>query len=123
MADAPSIRFHYIKSNAFRVIHADGVFGGPSPGSTRQLNVSFFSERAAIPTMVEHSLTDLGDGIMQMGNVVATEGKQGVVREVEAGVVMSLAMAKKLHAWLDEKIRAMEAQPDLDGMKVTPDAT
>lgn len=106
MADALAVRFHYIKSNAYRVVHADGIFGGPTPNG--HIYVSFFSERGPIPTVVEHAATDLGGGRALLGDQIRTEGKEGIIREIEVGAMMTLDMAKKLHAWLGETIKKME---------------
>ena len=43
------VEFHYIKSNHFRVIHADGVYGGATPRGfiiwISSLNVALFHEK------------------------------------------------------------------------------
>lgn len=44
---APQIRFNYIKSAQFRVIHADGAIGGVTPNGF--IHMALFNERAAIP--------------------------------------------------------------------------
>ncbi|HET7501633.1 MAG TPA: hypothetical protein VFK02_11535 [Kofleriaceae bacterium] len=106
MADAPVVRFHYIKSSAFRVVHADGVVGGPTPSGL--IHLSFFSERLPIPTIVDHAASDAGGGRLMLGEEIAKEGKEGVVREVEVGVVMTIDMAKKLHMWLGDNIQRIE---------------
>lgn len=120
MADAPVIRFHYIKSSAYRVVHADGVVGGATPSGL--FHVSFFSERLPIPTSVDHAAVDLGGGRMRLGEEIATEGKKGVVREVEVGVTMTIDMAKVLRDWLDDSIRRFETARRGEG-KEEPDAT
>jgi hypothetical protein len=120
MADASPIRFHYIKSNAYRVVHADGVIGGPTPSGLFQM--SFFSERLPIPTSVDHAAVDLGGGRMRLGEEIATEGKKGVVREVEVGVAMTMEMAKLLRDWLTDGIQRLEAARQGKGA-VDPDAT
>lgn len=92
------LRFHFIKSNYFRVIHADGVFGGPS--ASGNLHISFFNERLPLPVSIEHEISNVG----ALGAEISRESKDGVVREVEADVVMSLDAAMALHRWLGEKL-------------------
>jgi hypothetical protein len=121
MADDKRIRIHYIKSSSFRVVHADGVVGGPTPAGL--LQISFFSERAPIPTMVEHAVSDLGGGVMKLGAEVGRESKQGVVREVEVSTVMTGEMAKKLYAWLGQHIGRLDAASKFDGEEAGPDAS
>ena len=108
-ADAPvmpsQIRFHYIKSNHYRVIHVDGAFGGIS---TRGLiHVDLFSERNAIPQTMSHQVHPDG----RIGEEIAGETvrKEGVVREVEVGATMDLETAKSLIEWLQQKVDALEA--------------
>lgn len=108
MADAPPVlRFHYIKSSAYRVVHADGVIGGPTPNG--HLHASFFSERLPIPTVIDQAVRDAGGGRGVLGEETFREGKNGVVREVEVGVAMTLDMAKRLHGWLGRHIEQLEA--------------
>ena len=103
------IAFHYIKSNFFRVVHADGAHGGITPRGLVEMN--FFSERHPIPKKVVHTLLPTG----QMGPEVREERveRDGPVREVDVGVIMDLAAAKSLHAWLAEKIEVLtKLQPE-----------
>ena len=98
-----TIKFNDIKSNAFRVIHADGAFGGVSPDGGA-MDVSFFSERRPIPTQIIH---ELGPG-SALGKEIERVSKDGIVREVEVAVTMDLATAKKVRDWLDDRITALE---------------
>ncbi|MGC2246711.1 MAG: hypothetical protein WA609_08915 [Terriglobales bacterium] len=95
-----SVPFHYIKSGLFRVIHTDGAIGNVTPSGL--IFVGLFSERAVIPQIMVHDVTDGGQvGPERMSERV---GKSGVVREVEVGATMSVETATTLIAWLQEKI-------------------
>ena len=102
------INFHYIKANQFRVIHADGVHGGLHPRGNIQM--SFFSERVPIPKKVSHEIAD--DGRLGKEIVAERESRDGIVREVEVGVVMGVEEARALVKWLQLKIRAHEKLRD-----------
>ncbi len=117
MPDSPVVRFHYLKSSAYRVIHADGIVGGQTPSGFLQF--SFYTERLPIPTMIEHAVTDLGGELKRLGEETRREGKDGVVRDIEVGVIMTFDMATKLRAWLDVQISKAAASTD---KTVTPDA-
>jgi|SRR5712664_198872 hypothetical protein len=95
-----TVPFHYIKSNQFRVLHADGVVGSVTPVGL--IFLGLYSERAAIPQMMVHELTDAG----QVGAEHLDErvGKKGIVREVEIGATMSIETATSIISWLQEKI-------------------
>ena len=96
------IEFHYVKSNYFRVIHADGAYGGVT--SRGLIHLDIFSERSPIPQKTQHEITVNG----KLGKEVEKQGKSGVVREVEIGVVMNLDNAKSLVEWLNDKIAILE---------------
>ncbi len=103
--------FHYIKSNLFRVAHADGAFGSIMPQGN--LHMMFFAERPVIPNVIKYHLLPTG----QLGPEGSRESKTGVVREVEVDVIMSVAAAKGVRDWLDQRIREME------GLLAMQDAT
>src|SRR5579863_8383398 len=94
-----SVKFDFIKSAAFRVVHADGMFGGPTPRG--DLFIGFYSERFPIPTTVYHEIKNTGE----LGEEIRSErvGRQGILREVEIGVKCDLDVAKVFVQWLQEK--------------------
>jgi predicted polyphosphate/ATP-dependent NAD kinase len=102
--ETDKIAFRLIKSNLFRVISADGIFGGLTPRGN--LFMSFFSERLPIPERIVHLLTPEG----KVGEEVLAEreSKDGVIREVEVGVAVDLDTAKALVVWLQDKIKQAE---------------
>lgn len=95
------VTFHYIKSNGFRAVHADGVWGGVTPRG--YITMSFFSERAPIPQSLTHEVVQ-----NKLGVETDIESKTGIVREVEIEVLVDLPMAKSLIPWLQEKINFLE---------------
>jgi hypothetical protein len=103
MESKPRIQFHYLKSAHFRVIHADGAWGGLTPDANVFIN--FFSQRPPIPDLTVHEIS--ADG--SLGPEISDSGisKRGVVREIEAGVVLSLETTNALIQWLIEKRDAL----------------
>ena len=101
LSDTPkAIDFHFIKSPHFRVIHADGVWGGATPSNN--IAISIFSERLPIPTVVKHHVQDdnqLGEEIKSERNT-----RTGIVREVETELIMNKATATALVDWLKSYI-------------------
>lgn len=101
-SDQHEVKFKYVKSNFFRVIHADGAWGGVSPRGN--IHVSFYNERAALPDSSKLVVSDEG--------VVITPEKfhasSRVVRELECDVVFDFATAKSLQAWLNDKVKVLE---------------
>jgi hypothetical protein len=98
------VRFDYIKSGSFRVIHADGVVGGLTP--RLDIHIDFWSERFPIPQQVAYALNQDGT----LGEEVKEERKtrDSIVREVEAGVVMDLESVRAFRDWLNDRIAEVE---------------
>ena len=98
------LRIEYRKSQSFRVIHADGAYGGTSP--RLQLFIAFYSERFPIPQVLTYETTETG----ALANEIVTEreSKEGVFREVEVGVTLDITAAKGFAAWLNERIAELE---------------
>jgi hypothetical protein len=97
------VRFDYIKSNFFRVIHVDGVHGGLRPSGTA-IHMALFSERNAIPQTEEMQITE--------GRIVSpikVEGRHAIVREVEVDAIVDLGTAVALRDWLSNMIGIMES--------------
>lgn len=95
-----SVELHFQKSNLFRVVHADGCYGGVTPRG--HLHMAFYNERHAIPRRSELSIVDGQPGIE---TVVETKG--GFVREVEVDVIMDINAAMAMYVWLGQKIEQM----------------
>lgn len=98
--------FDYIKSNLYRVIHVDGIVGGPGPRGTIFLNL--FSERLPIP---KQQVFDVGSG-GQLGkeHVDKRVVRQSIVREVESAISMDLKTARAVFEWLGGMIASLERQ-------------
>jgi hypothetical protein len=106
MSEAPpgKVRIEYVKSNAFRVVHADGAIGGTSP--RLELFVTFYSERFPIPKVLVYQAT--ADGAPGEELSAERESKAGIIREAEIGVTLDLPTAKSFAIWLNEKIVELE---------------
>ena len=94
-----SIEFHFIKSVHFRTVHVDGAWGGITPRGAIQCAI--YSERQPIPRTIKQYLTEdsrLSDKYDTL------EARDGMIREVEANLIMSLSTAVSLRDWLNTKI-------------------
>ena len=90
-----SLTFHYVKTDSYRNYHVDGAHGGLTNKGFLQVNL--FLERHPIPQTQKLDI--------QGGEVVESEGKTGVIREVECGLVMDYKTMLDLHQWMGEKIK------------------
>lgn len=102
MADK-QINFHYIKGQSFRTAHVDGFFGGPSPKGDC-LHIAAFSERYPIPLVATHALEEQDDHSIKVGNELERVSRDGLVRELEIQMIMSVDTARILRDWLDKHI-------------------
>ena len=94
------IRAHYIKSNHFRVIYSDGVIGSITPSGNLQIN--FFSQRNPIPQLMTYRVDAAGHVLGETKEERVQ--REGVVREVEVGVVMTIDEARSLASWVEDKV-------------------
>ena len=97
------VKFHYLKGSLFRVIHADGAMGGITPRGN--IHMAFYSERAAIPREHVHRLDASG----RLGERIDEEtvSREGIVREMDVDVIMSIADATGLRDWLTQQIESV----------------
>lgn len=93
------VTFEYTRALDFRTVHADGIFGGPTPAG--QLRMEFFvslpksqtSEIAPVKEKVED------EEIERLGAEIGV-----VVREKQVCVIMSPGAAKAFLGWLQKKV-------------------
>jgi len=96
------ITFHFIKAENFRVVHADGTwFGGNAQGN---LHLTFYSERTPIPQQIVAKLDSDGRIIGEDESKRVT--KEGMIREMEVDVVLSIQAATILHEVLGQNLKA-----------------
>ena len=113
--DPTTVRFHYLKSNLFRVVHVDGAIGGLTP--TGFVQMALYSDRLPIPKVTVHELdgANLGEEKPE-----ARVTRDGLVREIEMAVLMDLRTTIALRDWLDDKIeRFTEVQKSVESFTET----
>jgi hypothetical protein len=97
--------YDYIKSNYFRVIHVDGIFGGNSP-RVGKIQMAIWNERWPIPRQAVYKIEQDG----KIGAEIPEErlARNAIVREVEAQLLMDIGTAKAMRDWLGNKIAEFE---------------
>ena len=78
------------------------MYGGPTPVKG-ELMMTVFIDRVPFP---KETMNDASGNEILKERVV----KQGLERELEASLVMSLDVAKIMHKWLGESIAKVEKQ-------------
>jgi hypothetical protein len=102
-----TITFHMIKSPGCQTHHVDGVIAGFTPSDGAYLE--FYTERGTIPQTVTYKLN--ADGTL--GDAIGTTGKDGIVREIQTGVILDLNGLKSLHARVGSMIDQLEEEASL----------
>lgn len=102
------ISVHYIKSNTFRVIYAEGAHGGISPSG--KIQMALYNERHPIPQETRHAVEEVGKDQVKFGKEIEEKriGRTGLVREVEAEILLDVEGAKRIGAWLLEQTATLE---------------
>lgn len=104
--ETPSkLHFTYIKSNLFRVVHADGLVGSITPKN--DLFLSFYNERSPLPDSLAFEITPEG----RLGKEIVEDRKiqtEGILREMEVGIVIDMELASNLVLWLTNMIQRTE---------------
>ena len=95
-----TVRFHYIKSNFFRVVLADGAWGGVTPSG--RIQIVFYNDRHPIPRVMTHKIeaTKIGAELVE-----ERQSKDGIVRECEVAVTLDVAVAEVLVEWLSAQVK------------------
>jgi hypothetical protein len=101
--EAGEIRFDFIKSNNFRVLHIEGAYGGKSPH--KLIHMMVYNERWPIPKQITKEFKE-----GKTGREIARASRDAIVREVEAQLVMDVATAKRIRNWLNNIIKNIEEE-------------
>lgn len=110
--DPETVRIEFERSPSYRLIAADGAWGGPTPRG--RILVNFFVDVPTSPLSVTHGLSDDG----QLGPEVdrspaLPETSPRVSREFEVGVLLSPEDAEGVGRWLLEQVELLRG--DVEG--------
>jgi hypothetical protein len=100
------IEYHYQKTPTYRTIHADGAHGGPT--ARGYLAITFYSERSSIPRKGERNVSVGDDGEPKLGKEKVTETLGGVMRQLEATVMLDINAARELAIWVNRQVAQLE---------------
>jgi hypothetical protein len=96
-----SVKFYYEKGKFFKVIHVDGVIGGPTP--ERAVFVALYNQRSPIPQEIEQAISPDGS----LGPELHRKGKDGIFREIEIGIVLTPKAAEEVGQFLLQQARLL----------------
>ena len=98
MSEPGKLKIHYLKASSFRNISVSGVHGGAAENK-QLIFMNIFQDRVPIPQSVTVEINSEG-----VGKEIEKESKEGVIRDVEACLIMDLNTAILVRGWLDDKI-------------------
>lgn len=100
------ITFDFTRSADFRVVHANGVWGGAMP--TQEVGMAFFVDRTPFPISMTQAIEDGRVGT----EVARVQANERVEREIQIEVRISLSTARAMREWLGVHIHALEEAAD-----------
>jgi hypothetical protein len=107
---AAKLQFHYIKSPDYREFGCHGVIGGETPN--QKIWMSLFAERPPLPRLVEFDVHPSATGAIEFDETKNTpsriDTRSGVIRHVETTAYLDLDTARRIHAWLGDRILQLE---------------
>lgn len=95
----------------YKIKFVNGAFGGTTPKG--EIEINFYFEDASLPENYDITISDEG----RIGKMEINEPEEPFTRYVESGVIMTLDVAKSIHKWLGENIKAAESINLINGGK------
>lgn len=104
-----TVVFEYIKSQFFRVVHADGAIGGITPEGN--VHIAFFNDRVAIPRVQVHKKNP--DGTLGPLIPERTVVRPGIIREMDVDVVLSPDAVETIVKWLGDRLVDLKKREEI----------
>ena len=105
MPEKPKITFNYHFSENYNPIYVNGAYGGVGPQG--EIIVNFYLERQGIPKSHTHEINKDGS-LSSEPKSVPRDPLSNIIRFIETGIILNLDGAKRIHAWLGQKIAEIE---------------
>lgn len=96
MEENNTLSFKYIKGPDCKTFFIEGAAGGITPRGNIFLHL--YQERRPTPDSVTHEITEDG----RLGDIKSSEVHDGLIREIQCGLVLEPIAAAQLLAWLGE---------------------
>jgi hypothetical protein len=103
------VKLKFVKSNLFRVIHVDSVWGTLTPNGNG-INMNLCSQRFPIPQQVVYELDQ--DGGFEKEISEERIQNDDIEWEVEISAIMDIETAKELMKWLQNMVQQAENEKE-----------
>lgn len=107
METPKKIAFRFDRDDDYRVIPANGVWGGPTPRG--DIKVDFFYESQPLPEEFTQEVTSGGKLRARR------KGQPTFQRTVMVGIVLTAEQAESIGRWLQEKARELSERTEEKG--------
>jgi len=106
------VKFKYIFPDDYNPRYVSGAHGGINPQG--EIIVNFYFERIPVPYSQTHKF-DIKTGVVgELIDVTPSKDDLLLIRYIESGIIMNVSVAKKINAFLEEKIEVFEALETID---------
>lgn len=92
------IEFFFEFDPTYRIVAANGVWGGITPRGDIQLD--FFVERQGVPEIIKHEFTEQGT----LGNITDRKPEPRFIRRLQVGILLSPDKADSIANFIKEKV-------------------
>jgi len=105
------LKLKLVKSNLFRLIHVDSVWGGLSPNGD-SINMNLCNQRFPIPQKLVYELEKDGSFENEINEERIQEDDVDVEWEIEVSATMNIETAKTIIEWLKNMVEQAESEQD-----------
>ncbi|WP_157887042.1 hypothetical protein [Hymenobacter sp. PAMC 26628] len=99
---AATVDFHVVQSHDFKTSYASGIYSSVTPGGL--INLSFYVDRLPLPDLMTFFVEN-----NTLGPEKARSARNGIVREVQQGVLLDMQTVKNVINSLQTMMTAFEA--------------
>jgi hypothetical protein len=110
MAEAKEVAIAYERASDYRIIPANGVYGGPTPQGDFRLE--FYVEGLALPTEAKHTIVE---GKLTDPTARPSSEMPRLVRQIQMGVLLSEEQTRNLAAWLLKRLAEVDKVKSEEG--------
>ena len=101
MSSPDRVTFVYQNADGYRIVPANGAYGGPT--TQGDFRIEFYFESPTVPSEVTHETVD-----GMVGKEVSRRPADvRITRHVQVGVAMSFEQAKRLADWINHQLEQL----------------
>ena len=107
-----NIKYLFKKDDDYRIIPANGVWGGPTPRG--DIRADFFCEFESLPKEIHHAVDEDGRLGQELKRIPSTEDIT-IQRNFLVGMILTVEQADSIGRWLQKKAREVRERTKTEG--------